>query len=336
MGTVFVPEDNAAAPSFDYTRQIDWEEQALHRSDAIVFWVPRDLETMPAFTTNIEWGVWCSSGKVVLGAPDGAPKLAYMRHYARKYQVPFSTTLRATLAAAVDSLGSGDLRRGDASAIPVAVWQDRGFQQWYRAQLDAGNRLADLRVRWQFLFSALTAAILLGFFTPRSYVSAERRHKRGEIIITRPDIAAVLAYHRGPTLGQTQVVLVREFRSSAATKDGMVHELPGGSSFCQMTPIEVAASELREETGLGFSIDRFVTHEARQCLATMLTHRGDLFSIELNDTEIAEFVRHEGREFGANDSERTFVEVRSVKEILGSDDVDWTHIGMILSVLSPT
>ena len=69
-------------------------------------------------------------------------------------------------------------------------------------------------------------------------------------------------------------------------------------------------------------------------MATMLTHRGSLFSIELNDEELQTFRDHEGQRFGENDSERTYVEVRTVREILNSTDVDWTHVGMILSVLN--
>ena len=55
------------------------EERCLHLSDVILFWIPRDLDTLPGFTTNIEWGVWHASGRCVLGAPPNAPKLRYLR-----------------------------------------------------------------------------------------------------------------------------------------------------------------------------------------------------------------------------------------------------------------
>ena len=45
------------------------------------------------------------------------------------------------------------------------------------------------------------------------------------------------------------------------------------------------------------------------------------------------FTAREGQRFGEHDSERTYVEVRSFGELLSASDVDWTHVGMIASVL---
>lgn len=33
---------------------------------------------MPAFTTNVEFGYWLHTGKVVYGRPDGAEKIKYL------------------------------------------------------------------------------------------------------------------------------------------------------------------------------------------------------------------------------------------------------------------
>ena len=56
-GNVFIPEmEYGWESSFGYTAQIEWEEKALNKADVIMFWVPRELKKMPAFTTNIEWG----------------------------------------------------------------------------------------------------------------------------------------------------------------------------------------------------------------------------------------------------------------------------------------
>ena len=130
-------------------------------------------------------------------------------------------------------------------------------------------------------------------------------------------------------------LLLREFRSNANTPDGMVHELPGGSSASrETTPLQVAVDELREETGLSLPASRFKMCGERQCMATMLTHQAHLFSIELTDDELQQCKSNEGKRFGENDSERTYIEVRTVGEILAAQDVDWTHIGMILSVLN--
>src|SRR3989344_6490668 len=69
-GVVFVPESrNGQWQESEYVNQIEWEEYCLNVADCIVFWIPRAMDTMPALTTNIEWGVWCNSGKAVLGVP---------------------------------------------------------------------------------------------------------------------------------------------------------------------------------------------------------------------------------------------------------------------------
>jgi hypothetical protein len=63
-----------------YPNQIDWESACLENCGLIMFWVPRNLDTMPAFTTNIEFGEWMAKDplKVVYGRPDDAPNMRYM------------------------------------------------------------------------------------------------------------------------------------------------------------------------------------------------------------------------------------------------------------------
>ena len=57
---------------------------------------------MPAFTTNVEFGDWVKSGKVILGAPVDAPKMNYLRMLGKKFNAPCFETLDETLQAAVD------------------------------------------------------------------------------------------------------------------------------------------------------------------------------------------------------------------------------------------
>jgi len=79
-GLVYVPEDEFDERRKDYVDQADWEREALHNATVIVFWVPRVLPDMPAFTTNVEFGYWMAkdSDKVIYGRPEGAEKTKYL------------------------------------------------------------------------------------------------------------------------------------------------------------------------------------------------------------------------------------------------------------------
>lgn len=101
-GEVYVPESADWKSHTSYDAQVHWEWEALKQASVIVFWVPREIDTMPAFTTNVEFGDWVKSGKVILGAPVDAPKMNYLRMLGKKFNVPCFETLDETLQAAVD------------------------------------------------------------------------------------------------------------------------------------------------------------------------------------------------------------------------------------------
>jgi hypothetical protein len=107
--TVIVPEDRDGTwnEAFNYDAQLDWEHEGLTRATCILFWIPRDLETLPGFTTNDEFGTWKYSGKVVFGAPPKAPKMKYQRYYARKIGIPTAETLEGTIDLALEKLEKG-------------------------------------------------------------------------------------------------------------------------------------------------------------------------------------------------------------------------------------
>ena len=98
-GTVIVPEDEDYA-NVDYDYQVGWEFDALSSARVIVFWVPREITKMPAFTTNVEFGMFLHSRKVLLGFPPEAEKMSYLEHHARVAGIPIFSTLRSLLTAA--------------------------------------------------------------------------------------------------------------------------------------------------------------------------------------------------------------------------------------------
>lgn len=99
-GTVFVPESNNWMAHDNYDAQIRWEWEAINQSTVVVFWIPRDLVTMPAFTTNVEFGLTVASTKAILGFPPDAPKMSYLKALAERFNVPTFCYLDDTLIAA--------------------------------------------------------------------------------------------------------------------------------------------------------------------------------------------------------------------------------------------
>ena len=77
-GIVYVPEYSTWKPKADYVDQAMWERVGLSNATIIAFWIPRHLPDMPAFTTNVEFGYWLHSGKVVYGRPNDAEKIKYL------------------------------------------------------------------------------------------------------------------------------------------------------------------------------------------------------------------------------------------------------------------
>jgi hypothetical protein len=105
-GTVFVPEDpeEGGLPAAYADEQVHWEWRCLDHATRIVFWVPRDLKTLPGFTTNVEFGLYCRSGKALLGFPPGVPKTRYLHLLAEACGVPVFHDLACLLRAATVAL----------------------------------------------------------------------------------------------------------------------------------------------------------------------------------------------------------------------------------------
>jgi len=105
-------------------------------------------------------------------------------------------------------------------------------------------------------------------------------------------------------------------------------------------PLELASDEFCEETGYttktGCSIEplRFKNFGARQVAGTLSTHKAHLFALELDAEELAWFKEQAalGVAHGVEgDSERTYVEIHRVGDLLETGQVDWSMMGMILT-----
>lgn len=345
-GVVFAPvwrniED--ATENFNYDNQVEWERQCLNMADQIVFWVPRDMEKLPGFTTNVEYGMWVRSGKILLGSPDNAEKMTYLNWWADQEGVERHTSMHDLLASAVTKLGSGAPRSGGEREVPLHLWQKAEFRHWLTCQNIVGNRLEGAHVVWTFRVGKRKEKIFLWALHVRVWIASEQRSKINEVVVFRPDTSAVIAYCTAGCdpvdpfnyIMDTQVALVREFRSPAANLTAMVHELPGGSSLKPNTrPIDTAADELREETGLAIHAERFRSLPPRQVAATLSAHRTHPFIVKLSLAEMDTLRASAGTPHGNHaDSEYTWVEVMTVREMLCVADIDWANIGMIFQAM---
>ena len=366
-GVVMVPEveDGEWKSGPDaYMEQVEWERKGLDLCDVVLFWVPRDMATMPGLTTNVEAGLYASSGKCVLGAPDWAKSIRYLEHAlgAEKH-----TTLKATVGATVDRIDTlrgavkvwdkdalvpgqdGDysraVRTGGERAVPLHIWTLKSFQDWYRNMVAAGNRLDDAKLLWHFKMPK-AKTVFSWVLWVNVWVEKEQRSKSNEYVFARTDISTVVLWHRPYQGGHhpefselldTEVVLVREFRSPARTPDAMVHELPGGSSLKPgKDPLQVASEEVHEETGLIVAASRFVALGSRQLAATLSSHHSHLFAAELTKGEMAQAKALAEAETVAGveeDSERTYTEVSTLRQMLDDKFVDWSTLGMVAQAL---
>ncbi len=90
-GTVFVPEKPLSGSqeedyedSFNLVKQASWEWERLDKCSAIVMWIPRNLEYLPGFTSNVEFGRYVSSRRFFYGRPNSTLKTGYLDLLYRK------------------------------------------------------------------------------------------------------------------------------------------------------------------------------------------------------------------------------------------------------------
>lgn len=99
-------------------------------------------------------------------------------------------------------------------------------------------------------------------------------------------------------------------------------------------PLVLASDEAYEETGLRVDVSRMKIQGARQLVGTLSSHKAHLFSVEINEDELNWLRQQTGLPHGVEtDTECTYIEIRTVEKILSEPLVDWSMIGMILSVL---
>lgn len=104
-GVIYSPEPRENKWQGDYLHQVEWEIKHLDLCDLIIAWVARKLPEMPAFTTNVEFGRYVGSGKLLYGRPFWAEKIRYLDWLYRQVTNKNPTTsMEAISLTAVDLL----------------------------------------------------------------------------------------------------------------------------------------------------------------------------------------------------------------------------------------
>jgi 8-oxo-dGTP pyrophosphatase MutT (NUDIX family) len=332
-GLVYLPP--AGEPTEE---QLAWEEKALRHADAILFHLAPGPAGMDPLTRE-RWGAWRRSGKAVLCA---SLEQQVLRRAAARLRVPTGLTLAEAVNHLLPLLRPGVPRRGGERAVPLLLWRSPAFQRWYRALRAAGNELDDVEVEWIYRPRASPGRPpLLWALRPRVWVRAERRHKAGEIVVGRAEVSATVLYQPAAQVLDTQVVLIREFRSAGTTADGYVWALPGGSAEHaadrEQNAALTALREVQEETGLCLLPSQLepVAGGARQLASTILSHRAHLFRAALTEEQMRSLQDAEraGRHHGANAGERCYVIIRPLRQLLTGGQLDWGQLGMLLLAL---
>jgi ADP-ribose pyrophosphatase YjhB (NUDIX family) len=227
------------------------------------------------------------------------------------------------------------LRSNGERYVPQHLWHTPVFQAWYQALQKAGNRLDGAEPLWHYRV-AWSGQLFAWILKVNIWVAAEERHKSGEWVFARADVSTAVLFKRAQSLLDSDVVLVREYRAPARTADGFVHELPGGSAPVEgEEPRAVAAEEIHEETGLSIAAERLRPLGSRQIAATLSAHVAHAYAAEITDAELAQAraLAEAGTPHGSGGSERTVVEVTTLKALLEDQRADWSTIGMTLAAL---
>ncbi|MEU6467471.1 NUDIX domain-containing protein [Streptomyces sp. NPDC046976] len=118
--TILTPESRGGKRAAHYDDQVVWETTARQTASAVLFWIPRDLNALPGFTTNVEFGLDIGTGRAVLGCPPDCPnpeRNRYLIYVARRHGAPVCETLPDTVAAAL-ALVRDQAARGDSGPEP--------------------------------------------------------------------------------------------------------------------------------------------------------------------------------------------------------------------------
>ena len=103
-----------------------------------------------------------------------------------------------------------------------------------------------------------------------------------------------------------------------------------------LQPLQVALEELDEEIQLKGDAASMQIVGSRTVFPSLVSHKTHAFRLAVSDATVDRYLAMEkdNVSFGKEqDSERTFVVVRTVKELMDDGLVDWSTMGIILTAI---
>ena len=159
----------------------------MNRADVIFFNVER-TETLHGFTTNVEFGKYITSARVVYYRPIESKKNNYLDKLAIMNEVKVHDNQDEALSEVLSRVNKDSLREKAECAVPGIIWNSGQFKQWYFNLKEAGNSLADFEIKSIVTFKANT--ILFGFNAwVKIWVASENRYKENEWIFSRAEVS---------------------------------------------------------------------------------------------------------------------------------------------------
>lgn len=112
-GDILNPTNKNYGLMKDLTKQTDWENEAMHKASAIIFYLER-TEKNPGFTSNIEIGMWLKSNNIFVCIPDDSRKKnanAYIRIKCDQAGIPVFNTIEETIIAVDERLNREESKK---------------------------------------------------------------------------------------------------------------------------------------------------------------------------------------------------------------------------------
>jgi calcineurin-like phosphoesterase family protein len=187
-GVIYSPEweGNVKPEGWTYESQVQWEVDALNAATVVLFWVPRNMESLPALTTNIEFGEWLHSGKCVVGAPLDAVKMDYIKTRCIKEDVPFHTSLSSAINDSLSRLNKIDEDPKVWFTSDTHFGQERTLELSRRLFRDVKHMDRELVRNWNKVIKENDTVYHLGDWGDINKISDVLPQLNGKRIITIP------------------------------------------------------------------------------------------------------------------------------------------------------